>query len=178
MATGWDNLTVEERFWANVDKRGPDECWEWKGNLQEKGYGHFHAVKGKTVRAHRFAYEMVHGPTKLNVLHTCDNRKCVNERHLFAGTQAENMKDMWEKGRAASKIQEWQVSLIKRFLSNAVPRKQIAKDFGVTIATINSIAAGYNWSHVQPWRCSERTFTPEMFRIMGGVKSQPSQILS
>lgn len=53
----YDDVTVA-RFWSKVDKRGPDECWEWRGNLSA-GYGSFSAL-GKTMNAHRHA-QIVNG---------------------------------------------------------------------------------------------------------------------
>lgn len=61
-------------------------------------YPHVH-VNGKTMRANRLVWESEHGPTDLNVLHTCDYPRCFAIEHLFAGTQAENMQDMTSKGR-------------------------------------------------------------------------------
>lgn len=55
------------------------------------------------VLEHRHAWELAYGPIPkgMVICHTCDNTRCVNISHLFMGTQADNMRDMREKGRAA-----------------------------------------------------------------------------
>lgn len=94
-----------ERFWAKVSKGdGADTCWEWRGSkMGEHSYGFFGHSEGRTVRAHRRAYELSFGiiPVGLNVLHRCDNPPCCNPSHLFLGTQADNIADMIAKGRQA-----------------------------------------------------------------------------
>lgn len=91
---------IEERFWGKVDKRGPDECWEWAGAINRAGYGKL-LVDRRIIGAHIASYEIHNGPIPdgLWVLHRCDNRRCINPAHLFLGTAKDNTADMMAKGR-------------------------------------------------------------------------------
>lgn len=79
-------------FWPRVDKRGPDECWPWLGNIGTTGYGVFFLHRRPLV-ASRVAYQLTNGvslpPGKsIMVCHRCDNPPCCNPAHLFLGTAA------------------------------------------------------------------------------------------
>lgn len=93
-------LTVEEQFWARIEKQ--DGCWEWTGNADGQGYARF-KVDRVTHFGHRYSYELHHGPIPegLVVRHKCDNPPCVNPDHLEIGTHQDNMNDMIARGRAA-----------------------------------------------------------------------------
>lgn len=72
-----------KRFMAFVAKEDEPGCWVWVGTLQKNGYGSFYAG-GRTLRAHRWAYEHFIGPIPdgLQTDHLCRNRACVNPDHL------------------------------------------------------------------------------------------------
>lgn len=75
-------------------------CWNWKLGLSDSGYA-MTTLNHKHVRLHRKSYELWIGqiPNNRHVLHSCDNRKCVNPEHLFIGTDLDNMTDCLKKGR-------------------------------------------------------------------------------
>jgi len=141
--------SAEERFWSHVDKRGPDECWPWTASLQEHGYGQFNVDDNYIVRAHRFSYELHYGPLNgRHALHSCDNPKCVNPKHLFRGTHYSNMKDMTEKGRRFSRLSEIQVKSILLYGKNGWKHKKIAEHFCISRPTVTAILNGRIWAHV------------------------------
>lgn len=87
----------EPYFWSQVDKT--ETCWNWTGNRYSCGYGRVH-YQGRRHPAHRVSYRLVVGeiPNGLFVCHHCDNKLCVNPKHLFIGTQKDNMQDWTKKG--------------------------------------------------------------------------------
>lgn len=67
----------------------------------QRGYGGL-TVRGKFTTAHRISWALFNGryPKKqMDICHTCDNRKCINPKHLFIGTRSDNMMDCSRKGR-------------------------------------------------------------------------------
>jgi hypothetical protein len=93
-------LTV--RFWAKVEKAGPDDCWLWAGATVPNGYGKIsRGGSSGLLLAHRVSWILAKSeiPEGQLVLHRCDNRLCVNPAHLFLGTHGDNARDMVAKGR-------------------------------------------------------------------------------
>ena len=150
-----------ERFMSKVDVKGPDECWEWQAYQDRHGYGHTQ-YENKLQYAHRVSYKIHCGeiPKDMNVLHECDNPACVNPKHLFLGTQADNIDDMINKGRNsapppqigvnhwASKLTEEDVREIKTLIDKGWSAGDIADHFNVAKPTIKDIKAGRTWRHV------------------------------
>ncbi len=147
--------TPEQRLWRQVDKNQNHECWNWTGLCSLKGYGRI-GINKKIIRTHRFSWEIHFGkiPKDLYVLHTCDNRKCVNPKHLFLGTQQDNMNDKINKNRQSkgedrpsAKLTKDQVKEIRN-LKDKFSQREIAKIFNVTHGTIGYIYRNKTWKHV------------------------------
>ena len=95
-------LLSEDRFWSHVDKSSKG-CWVWTAGKSD-GYGMFAlttTTPSVTILAHRYSWQIHFGeiPKGLFICHACDNRACVNPKHLWMGTHQANDIDRDRKGR-------------------------------------------------------------------------------
>lgn len=81
----------ERQFRKWVGEPDDHGCWPWQGTIAGNGYGRF-AIRGGSIAAHRFSYELLVGPVPegLELDHLCRNRACVNPAHLEPVTHRAN----------------------------------------------------------------------------------------
>jgi len=150
--------TLECAVWCKVDKREPDECWPWTAGLV-RGYG-AGTFQKKRYKATRVILEDKLGEPlgDLLALHTCDNPRCCNPAHLYAGTAQQNMDDKVMRGRwngnregmhlaehPKARFTEEEVAFIWRN-RNKMRQVDLADQFGVTRDVIHKIVSGKTWS--------------------------------
>lgn len=163
------------RFKMHENAGSNELCWEWLGNKNNQGYGVLTRLIGaekKVVQAHRAAYEKAHGeiPPSMCVMHSCDNRSCVNPSHLSVGTWGDNNKDRSDKGRSGARI--YSDDEKKRYSSmlagegnptskltnelvcsirNDYPELSgaaVARLLGLSRSTVNNIRRRKTWAHI------------------------------
>lgn len=90
-----------ERMFGYITYPKDTDCWIWSGPTTKEGYGVLWAGR-KQYKAHRIVYEYFAGEVirpGLLACHKCDRSTCVNPAHIFIGTNSDNTKDAWNKGR-------------------------------------------------------------------------------
>lgn len=137
------------------EQRG-DSCWEWQGVIAKIGYGQV-VVNGRAVYGHRLAWEVTHGeiPEGMQVRHSCDNRKCVNPKHLSLGTFYDNMQDAIDRRRFRHSENHWNAKLdsetvkeIRKLADSGQKHQSIADKFGITRSAVTNIANRKSWTSV------------------------------
>lgn len=143
---------IEERFWAKVGNREPGGCWVWVGAVDPKtGYGRIMVEKdglNRMENAHRVSFQMAKGPIPPGafILHSCDQRACVNPDHLEAGTHQENMRQMSARGRQPNrKLTPESVRSIREMRSAGMYIREIAESAGVSKAAVKFVLNGHTW---------------------------------
>lgn len=161
-----DFMNAFERTMRKVVKR-ENGCWEFTGAKNENGYGIVGLGKRSegVDRAHRVIYREICGPILdgMFVCHKCDNPPCCNPEHLFLGTAQENNSDMRAKGRGScpprnlhlrgsnhyiAKLNEDLVVEMRSRNKAGASIYSLAKDFGVSYATVYNAVHRKTWKHV------------------------------
>lgn len=154
-------MTTFERFLGRVETSSTG-CWLWIGGKDGDGYGMFW-LDGRNQRAHRVSYELFIAPIPagLHGLHRCDVPSCVNPLHVFIGTNLDNVRDSFTKGRAYrrsvprrgeqhpnAKLTEAVVLEVR-----AIPKGgrviDIARRAGVSVGTLHNLRKGKGWQHLE-----------------------------
>lgn len=134
-------VSLEKRFWSKVAKLGDNECWEWQAG-KSYGYGAFF-IDGNNTAAHRVAWKLHNQcdiPEGKRILHKCDNPGCCNPKHLYCGTQSDNMQDVAirERGRR-SKLNMATVLLVRGLKKFRFSKRHAALLAEVTPGQVNNI---------------------------------------
>lgn len=150
----WEDINT--RFNDGYTPDPNSGCWLWLKSILPSGYGKIWH-EGRLQPAHRVSYKLHIGeiPSGLLVMHTCDNRLCVNPRHLLLGTHRDNTHDMINKGRgnlkgelnSNNKLTRGFVLEIKDLLKCSLfTQKEIAEFYGVSQGAISLIKINKTWS--------------------------------
>ena len=148
-------LDDRNRFWSFVTFKGPDDCWVFS-KTAKSGYGTF-SLKGENFIASRISWYLSYGePGRLFVLHECNNPSCCNPKHLYRGTQAENVKQIVLDGRRsyqddlcpAAKFYNEEIIKIRQRYADGESTVSIGKSLGVTRETIRKIVRYQSYSGV------------------------------
>lgn len=140
------------RFMRYVEKVG--DCWIWNGTRCD-GYGRF-SFKSKVILAHRASYYLFVGDLQKDmcVCHTCDTPSCVNPKHLFLGTQADNARDRENKGRGNERagIHNGRAKLTVRDIheirESNLTTIELGRRYGVTSGHISKIKLKQLWAKI------------------------------
>lgn len=163
--------TEESYFFEGFEKQD-DGCWLWKSQPKARYPRIYWYGRPRPVSV--ISYLVHHGPIPdgMKVCHTCDVPRCVNPDHLFLGTQADNLKDMGQKGRhgaqrdpegwvsrigtagshpgeknPAAKLTQERVEEIRRVRADeGLSYSQLVARFGVSKSQVARIVKGESWA--------------------------------
>lgn len=131
-----------------------DSCWHWEGNISSSAYGRIH-YGGDSYLAHKMSYIIFKDYIISDqiIRHTCDNRLCVNPKHLILGSHSDNSIDSVKRNRQGhQKLNEECVKVIKWMLKY-YPEKglavKLARLHNVGRGTIHKIKFGKTWSWIK-----------------------------
>ena len=126
----------------------------WNCTSHQPGSAGYPLVKmnGFQTTLHRHLYMQQTGrqlPSDIFVIHSCDNKMCINPAHMREGTAADNNRDAAEKNRTAygenhphAKLTE---EAAKHIARSSATLKTLARHHGVSIQAVHAVKHGRTW---------------------------------
>ena len=141
-----DDALTKLAFYSETDES--TGCRVWTAARSRDGYGLIRVPGIRDRRAHRVAYRTYVGdiPAGMHVLHKCDNPLCINPRHLFLGTNADNMRDKSAKGRHPNA--RFDAEQVRAIRESTDYWRVLAERYGVSISAIQQIKERRSYKHV------------------------------
>ena len=151
--------TLAQRLAARSIRDNLTGCLVWTGWRydSDQPYGRI-AVDGRRVVIHKAAWELVNGPVPLGKVlrHSCDTPPCFELSHLVLGTQAENVRDMFDRGRVDrcgernnSARLTWEVVReLRAAYESGASVKELAVRFSISKSQVRNITSGRHWAEV------------------------------
>lgn len=148
--------SIAERLERNSMPEPNSGCVLWLAACDDDGYGLINNTGGSR-RAHVVAYEQAHGPLPDGMIacHRCDVRCCINERHIYPGTQADNVADMMRKGRhrvirgEAHCCAKLTADKVRAIRADTRSLTQIAAEYKIDFSHVGRIKRHEFWRHVK-----------------------------
>lgn len=135
-------------------------CRNWikAANNEGRGYLQLDGQKHFVTRLAAWAWLNYDLDDKTkHILHRCDNPSCINFRHIYPGTQKQNVRDAFQRSRriarrgslnGRSKLRESDIAKIRLLRERGLSLNRISKLFSVSLHTIHRIDRKKGWTHV------------------------------
>jgi hypothetical protein len=129
-----------------------EACLLWRGCKDKDGYG-LTSIKGIKMPAHRAVMSFLEDVTGKYVLHTCSNRHCVSPKHLYVGTQKQNVQDQINAGTFVHGSKNGKAILTEEIVKECrqSPKncRTLADEFNVSYYTMWDVLKRRSWTRVQ-----------------------------
>lgn len=141
-----------------VERYAVDEvtgCWNWTGPTSAHGRAVL-SIQGVDLYAYRVSYTVHVGliPDGLQINHHCDNPRCINPEHLYAGTALDNVRDAWARGRARVNPVLGEDHPHAKFTEDDI--RAICERYARREATQAQLAAEYEVAPTRAWKAARR----------------------
>lgn len=150
--------SARRKFMDLIESRDPSKCWYWQGSVMRGDYPVFYG-DGKQMPAARILYRLYYKNylgSDWVIRHSCDSNLCMNPNHIYADkrsdaskeTQIARRQDTIGEKHPQAQLKAEDVKRIRRLVSDGVPQKSLAEEYGVSKAHISNIVHRKTWTHI------------------------------